>query len=257
MDWWQRIFYDERAYHLLEGGPSEAIAKRQTDFVAETINLHPGMRILDVGCGRGWLSSGLATRGAIVTAIDASPLMASYMQPIIASTPGISFNQIDFYDLAYDSQFDAVICWGNGLGNGDRREDHNAIQRFIQALVPGGIILLDLHNSVFYRKHTLGKSWQETKQYFILEHSTFDNGDRRLMIRSVVIPKTGGPPEEYEYRLLHYEPDEIKDLLESTGVIDITFYGDADTSREGSMFTVQGWNDRSHCMIVFGRKQSG
>jgi 2-polyprenyl-3-methyl-5-hydroxy-6-metoxy-1,4-benzoquinol methylase len=39
--------------------------------------VHPGMRVLEIGCGTGTLTTMMAAKGAIVTAIDASPAMLS------------------------------------------------------------------------------------------------------------------------------------------------------------------------------------
>lgn len=67
MYWWEQIFGSEYVYSLLEGGPSEELAQRQADFVSGIVGVTKGVRILDVGCGRGWLSIALAKKGAWVT----------------------------------------------------------------------------------------------------------------------------------------------------------------------------------------------
>ena len=38
----------------------------------------PGTRVLDAGCGPGWYAAELASRGALVTAIDASAAMIGH-----------------------------------------------------------------------------------------------------------------------------------------------------------------------------------
>jgi len=255
MDWWERIFGDENVYSLLEGGPSEELAQRQADFVAEVIGLKEGTRILDVGCGRGWLSVGLARKGAHVTGIDSSKLMAKKCRQLASDKPGFSFQQMDFRTISYVGEYDVVVCWGNTLGYLTRGDDIEVLKRLVRALVPGGVILLDLHNSSFYTAKALGKSWRETQSEYLLSETTFDQCDRRLISREIVIPKGGGSPEEYVYRMLHYEPKEIQEILQSMGLADIVFYGDASASKTGPLFSHEGFNERSHIMIVRGVKK--
>ena len=72
------------------------------------------------------------------------------------------------------------------------------------------------------------------------------------MIRSVLIPKTGGNVEEYAYRLLHYEPREIRTVLEQLAFSGVTFYGDAQASNDEPLFSSDGYAEQSHVMIVSG-----
>ena len=50
-----------------------ASRKNGTDAaIVEACRAHPGMTVLDVGCGEGWLSRALASSGATVVGVDAS-----------------------------------------------------------------------------------------------------------------------------------------------------------------------------------------
>ena len=255
MAWWERIFGDERVWSVLEGGPSPTMAARQTAFVADAIGLRPAIRVLDVGCGTGWLSAGLCARGAVVTGVDSSPAMAQRCQRLASETTGFTFLKTDFAELDFDHQFEAVLCWGNVIGYTARDVDARLLRSLSRALVHGGVMLLDLHNSAFYRTHTLGRRWHELPEHYLLEDSGYDQAERRLVIRSIVVPKGGGNVEEYEYRLLHYEPEEIRTLLQELGFRGVTFYGDANASRGGPLFSPEGYGEQSHVMIVSGAKQ--
>lgn len=254
MCWWEAIFNNERIYNLLEGGPSRELAAREVDFVSDLIKVRPGMTVLDAGCGRGWLAFGLSDRGAKVTAIDTSSLMARYVGSEIGEHPGVTFRQMDLKDVAATEPFDAVVCWGVVLGNTERQQDREAISVLAGALKPGGMLVVELHNSDWYRRNALGRRWWETEEYYILDHSSYDETKGRLTIRNVIIPRVGGRPEEYEYRLLHYQPAEAMELLRSAGIVDTQLYGDGDAADTGPLFSTTGWNDQSHVMILAGRK---
>jgi SAM-dependent methyltransferase len=254
MTWWENIFGDERVWSLLEGGPSPSMAERQTAFVASVIRVRPGLRVLDIGCGCGWLSAGLARRSAVVTGVDSSPAMAQRCRRLASETTGFTLIKADFAELDFDHQFDAVLCWGNVIGYTTRDADIRLLRCLERALRPGAMILLDLHNSVFYRTHTLGKRWHELQEHYLLEDSSYDQIERRLVIRSILVPKTGENVEEYAYRVLHYEPEEIRAVLQQLGFSDITFYGEAHASKDGPLFSPDGYTEQSHVMIVSGNK---
>ena len=60
------------AYAGVAGQSTDSFARRFIPFLAEQVGNPAGQRILDVGCGHGWLAKNLNEQGAIVTAIDGS-----------------------------------------------------------------------------------------------------------------------------------------------------------------------------------------
>ena len=72
-----------------------------------------GKRILDAGCGDGWLSVILAKRGAIVDGFDISPSAIKFAQDRAAINGvgnGCTFRAASAYDLPYpEAEFDGVI----------------------------------------------------------------------------------------------------------------------------------------------------
>jgi hypothetical protein len=85
----------------------------------------------------------------------------------------------------------------------------------------------------------------------------YDEADQRLVRRDMIVPKGGGTPREYRAALQEYRPSEIPQLLESLGVMEIAFYGDACAAPDRPLFSLEGFNERSHVMIVSGRKRVG
>ena len=92
--------------------PLHDINPLRLDWINRTIGL-AGKRVLDVGCGGGLLSEGMATRGAIVTGIDLSekPLGVAKLH-LLETGQKVDYRKIAVEELAEEKPgaFDAVTC---------------------------------------------------------------------------------------------------------------------------------------------------
>ena len=91
----------------------------------------PGMRVLDIGCGDGTLSSALVAAGCIVVGIDASPEMVA-----AAKAKGIDARLMDAHRLSFDSEFDAAFS--NAALHWMTQDPPGVVRGIARALVPGG-----------------------------------------------------------------------------------------------------------------------
>ena len=92
------------------GEIAKSYAKGAADFV-HSLNLKPGMRVLDVACGTGNLSLPAARLGAVVTGVDIAPNLIEQARAN-AEREGLTvqFDEGDAENLPYaDASFDAVI----------------------------------------------------------------------------------------------------------------------------------------------------
>jgi len=107
--------------HAGEGMDAETF-RHFCDFanIAVALALPAGSRILDVGCGSGWLSEYFARLGYIVKGIDISPELIQMSRERVArigydvdheTTLHCSFEVHDIEHVALEDQFDGVICY--------------------------------------------------------------------------------------------------------------------------------------------------
>ena len=96
----------------------------------ERLRLGPGLRVLDIGCGDGALTSMMAARGATVVGIDASPEMVA-----AAVARGLDARVMDARALDFTACFDVVFS--NAALHWVPEADA-ALAGIARALVPGG-----------------------------------------------------------------------------------------------------------------------
>ncbi len=112
-----------------------------------------GLAVLDAGCGEGYLSRVLSSRGAKVTGIDVSPRLVRMARE---KDPGgaIEYRVADLSEPLPDEEgrFDAVA---SRLALNDVRDHEGFIATLAAALKPGGRMVLAMNNPYSYvvRKH--------------------------------------------------------------------------------------------------------
>ncbi|HZB44955.1 MAG TPA: methyltransferase domain-containing protein, partial [Pyrinomonadaceae bacterium] len=126
-------------------GLDEDSHRHLCDFanMAVALALPPGSRVLDVGCGSGWLSEYFARLGYDVRGIDISPALVEMSRERVARVPyGVdhetplrcSFEVHDIEAAPLDAKFDAVVCY-DALHH---FEDERAVFRHLAAMLDVG-----------------------------------------------------------------------------------------------------------------------
>jgi len=121
-------------------------------FIIETLNLRPGDRVLDLGCGSGVHALRLAKRGLRVVGLDIAPRLVEYATHLAqeAGVSGAGFVVGDMRDprpaLAPlgDTRFNAVTILSTSFGFLGDAGDRATLKAAEQLLAPGGRIFLDL-----------------------------------------------------------------------------------------------------------------
>src|SRR4030095_4458010 len=139
-DWVQR-FFDAAYVGQLRAQWSSADTRKQVAFVVKALGLRRGARVLDVPCGFDRHARLLARRGMLVVGMDLSPAMIAEGRRG-GRQPGLSFVRADMRQLAYQSEFDAVLNLYTSFGYFSPRANLDVLRRMARALKPGGRILL-------------------------------------------------------------------------------------------------------------------
>ena len=104
----------------------------------ELLEIKPGDRILDLGCGTGHLTNEIKNNGAEVIGIDASVDMIAKAKE---SYPGVAFMVADAADFHFDEPFDAVFS--NAVLHWVHKAD-DAIKCVYDSLKTGGRFVAEM-----------------------------------------------------------------------------------------------------------------
>jgi cyclopropane fatty-acyl-phospholipid synthase-like methyltransferase len=127
--------------------------RQEVDFLVTALGLEPGMRVLDVGCGPGRHAHALAERGFRVHGVDISQRFVDLASE--EAPHGATFERLDARALAFDAEFDAVICLCQGAFGLMTADGHDAtvIAGIARALEPAGRLALTAFSAYFVMKH--------------------------------------------------------------------------------------------------------
>ena len=155
--------------------------------------------MLDVGCGPGRHAHELARRGIVVHGIDIS---RPFVELARGDAPaGATFERLDARTMAFDAEFDAVICLCQGafglMTAGG--EDGAVLAGIARALRPGGRLALSAFNSYFAVRYHEG--------------ATFD-ADRGVSHERTEVRDPAGTVLEVDLWTGCYTPRELRLLLD-------------------------------------------
>ena len=180
--------------------------------LVDVLDLVPGDRVLDVGCGPGRHSHELARRGHEVVGLDVSETFIALARR--DAPRGATFVHGDARTMSFDSEFDAVIslCQGAfGLAGGPGSDtavldpDGAVLDRIVAAVRPGGGGALSAFSAYFQVR-------------FLGEDDDFDVG-AGVNRENTVLRDTNGVELASELWTTCFTPRELRLLADRAGLV--------------------------------------
>ncbi len=211
-----RHWFEDLADHLGAAYLRYSFTKgteQEVDFLVECLDLAPGARILDVGCGPGRHAHALGRRGFDVVGVDISDRFIALARQNTPSEAAVRFERADARVLQFDAEFDAVIslCQGAfGLAGGPGSEparldpDRTVLEGMARALRPGGRLALSAFSAYFQVRY-LG------------EADSFD-AERGVNHEQTAIRNEDGVEVPAEAWTTCFTPRELRLLAEAAGL---------------------------------------
>ena len=125
---WNPTLYDDKHNFVANYG----------EDVVQLLAPQNGERVLDIGCGTGYLTNLIAKAGARVIGIDSSPSMVQRAQAVY---PDLDFRILSATDFHFETLFDAVFSNATLHWVLDKEAAVDCIAR---ALRPGGRLVLEM-----------------------------------------------------------------------------------------------------------------
>lgn len=236
-DWWRTLF--NSVYLKTDGDVVENDLNtiKDVDLLTRVASLEPNDRILDLCCGQGRHCLELASRGfRYVVGVDRSRYLVRLAKRRAKKMNlPISFHEGDARRFRLkERDFHCVALMGNSFGYFEREEDDLAVLRsVIRSLVPGGIIALDLVNGDWMKQNFAPRSWEWIDQtQFVCRERALAEDQRRLISREVVVHAERGVIVDQFYAERLYTNEEIVEMLESAGFMQVLEHADYETESD-------------------------
>jgi SAM-dependent methyltransferase len=185
--------------------------KQEVTFLVDALNLQPGQRLLDVGCGPGRHSVALAQAGLAVTGVDISTRFLEIAADA-ARTAGVgaAFFEVDARAMPFDDEFDAVISICQGafglMGDGDGL----VLRRMAEAARPGGLVCLTAFSAYYEARNPRSEAAFDADAGIVHEHST--------------VREESGAEHDVDLWTGVYTPRELRLLALGTGLVPEAVY---------------------------------
>jgi SAM-dependent methyltransferase len=156
--------------------------------------LKPGDRVLDLGCGPGLYASRLCEHGIKVTGVDISERSLDYaMKYAVKKGLDIDYRCMNFFDIDYINEFDAVLQTHGELGTFSDEKRDTLLAKIHTALKPGGLLIFDVTTRAQRSKSGLQNPWYisdggfwRSGRHLVLEQS-FDYPEDSVRVDQYII----------------------------------------------------------------------
>jgi ubiquinone biosynthesis O-methyltransferase len=158
----ERSFWNKWNHENRETRPLDEPSLGRAAFVLGAVQrcLSPDARLVDLGCGTGWLSERLADHVASVTAVDVADEVIARARE---RAPHVRFLAGSAMELPTDGNYDAVVCDNTFAHVADQAA---FVERMADLLKPDGWLFLTTQNrTVWLRSRVLPQGEGQVRQW--------------------------------------------------------------------------------------------
>jgi len=209
-------------------------ARRQVEFLIQTLHLAPGLDVLDLCCGDGRHAIELARRGYRVTGLDLSEVLLERARER-GRTLGLTveFIHSDMREIPHHQAFDLLVSFFTSFGYFQHDAENEQVLRAIaRALRPAGRFLMDYLNREYVLR-TLVRHDRREQDGLLIEQERWVTGEpdhpgSSVRINKRVIVTEGGVSRTYEESVRMYTLAELTVMAERAELVVTHTFGEFD-----------------------------
>lgn len=198
--------------------PAE-LTQKELDFMVSYFELKEGAAVLDLMCGHGRHTLGLARKGIKVTAVDNLPdYLEEINQITVAEGLPVQLIQQSVVDLVPDTRFDLAICMGNSLQFFDAADIRQIFKVVAGSLNTGGHILINSWSIAEISLRSFkDKVSSQMGEFQFSAASTWHPSPSRIEISSSIISPDGSSEDRTSIDYI-YSLNEMEMMLATAGL---------------------------------------
>jgi len=229
-NWWEQIFNATYLKTDADVAGDPHITKTEADFFLECTGAQPEDHILDLCCGQGRHSLELARRGfENIDGLDRSHYLVRRARTAArADNIPIRFREGDARNLPYQNDaFEHVWLVGNSFGYFQtQQDDERVLREAARVLKPGGILLIDVADGAYLRRHFEPRSWEWLdKNTFACRERSLSQDRTRLTSREMISHIRKGVVVDQFYSTRLYDRSDLETILTKVGFRDFAYHG--------------------------------
>ncbi|MDD2889952.1 MAG: class I SAM-dependent methyltransferase [bacterium] len=226
-DWYDREEFWKTFKSSMFSAKKREEASKEVEDIISLLKIRPKKHILDLCCGVGRHSIGLAKHGFNVTGVDRTAL---YLEEARKRAKGLKleFIQNDMRNFCRPGAFDGAICMFTSFGFfDDRKDDRKVVENVYKSLKPKGKFIIETMGKEILARIFRERMWSrgEDGTIFMQEHKIIDNWEK---IENKWIIIKGKKRTEFDFSLRLYSGVELSQLLKECGFKKVEGYGTLD-----------------------------
>jgi SAM-dependent methyltransferase len=224
---WFRHYFDRTFLRIYRPLLPPDAAQEEAAAVIQALGLRRGDRVLDLGCGWGRHAGPLAAAGLRVTGLDRAEFLLR--EAHAARSPGTSWVCADVRELPFRGTFHGAVSLFSSLGYFlDDREDLRALCAVREALIPGGVFLMEMtHRDLVAREYAERDWWEDEDGTRVWVEREFD-AVAGISHERLIWSTPEGDAGEKRHSIRIRTPSEWSALLAEAGFIPLDWFGSWD-----------------------------